>query len=78
MSAEHRRAIHIVKRVCLVCRAQAVRADGKCSQCGRSSTREPEPTFPEVQKPRPAWMLVKEAGKGQDFYECMAQSEVAR
>ncbi len=78
MSAELRRAIDIDKRVCLVCRAQGVRADGKCSQCGRSSTREPEPTFPEVQRPEPAWTLVKQAGKGQDFYECMTQSEVAR
>jgi hypothetical protein len=34
--------------------------------------------FPEVQKPRPAWKLVKRAGKGQDFYECITQSEVAR
>ncbi len=77
MSAEHRRAIDIAKRVCLVCRAQAVRADRKCSESGRSSTREPEPIFPEVRKPRPAWTLVREAGKGQDFYKCMTQSEVA-
>ncbi len=78
ISAEHRPAIEIAKRVCLGCRVQAVKADGECSRCGRSSTRAPEPVFPEVQKPRPAWTLVKEAGKGQDFYECVAQSEVAR
>ncbi len=78
MSAEHRTAIDIAKRVCLDCRAQAVRADGKCGRCGKSSTRAPEPVLPVVQKPRPAWTLVKDAGKGQDFYECVAQSEVAR
>jgi hypothetical protein len=78
MSAEHRRTMDIAKRVCLGCRVQAVKADGKCSQCGRSGTWAPEPVFPEVQKPRPAWTLVRGAGKGQDFYECMTQSEVAR
>jgi hypothetical protein len=34
--------------------------------------------IPELQRPRPAWTLVKPAGKGQDLYECMTHSEVAR
>jgi hypothetical protein len=38
----------------------------------------PEPVLPVVQRPRPAWMLVKEAKEGQDFYECVALSGVAR
>ncbi len=78
MSAKHRRAIDIAKRVCLVCRAQAVRADGKCSKCGGSSTQAPEPVFRGVQKQGPAWTLVKVARKGQDFYKCMTQTEVAQ
>jgi hypothetical protein len=78
MSAEHKRAVDLEKRVCLICRERGVRADGKCSQCGRDGTGELEPMFPEVQRLGPAWMLVTEAGAGQDFYECMVRAEVAR
>jgi hypothetical protein len=78
MSAEHRTAIEIAEGVCLDSRAQEVRADGKCGRWGMSSTHAPEPVLPAVQKPRPAWTLVKKAGEGQDFYECVALSEVAR
>jgi hypothetical protein len=47
-------------------------------QCYQDGTREPEPSFPEVQRLQPVWSLVTEAGEGQDFYECLVQAEVAR
>jgi hypothetical protein len=78
MSAEHKRAVDLEKRVCLICRARGVRADGKCGQCGRDGTRELEPMFPEVLRLGPAWMLVTKAGANQDFYECMVRAEVVR
>jgi hypothetical protein len=78
MSAEHRAAIDIARGVCLRCREQEVRADGTCGQCGMSSTIVQEPVLPVARWSRPAWTLVKEAKEGQDFYECVALSGVAR
>jgi hypothetical protein len=78
MSAEHRTAIEIARKVCLHCREQEVKADGTCGQCGRSSTIVPGPVLPVARWSKPAWTLVKEAKDNQDFYECVALSGVAR
>jgi hypothetical protein len=78
ISAEHRAAIDIARGVCLRCREQEVRTDGICGCCGMSSTIAPEPVLPAARRPRPTWTLVKEAKEGQDFYECVALSVVAR
>jgi hypothetical protein len=78
MSAEHRAAIDIARKVCLHCREQEVRADGTCGQCGMSSTIVQEPVLPAARWSRPARTLVKEAKESQDFYECVALSGVAQ
>jgi hypothetical protein len=78
MATEHRTAIEIARKVCLHCREQRVEADGTCGRCRRSSTVAPEPVLQAARWSRPAWTLVKEANKNQDFYECIALSGVAR
>jgi hypothetical protein len=78
MSAEHKAAIDIARGVCLRCCEQEVLAEGACGRCGMSSTIVPEPVLPAARWSRPAWMLVEEAKEGQDFYECVAPSGVAR
>jgi hypothetical protein len=78
MAKKHRTAIEIARKVCLHCREQGVEADGTCSLCGRTSTVASEPRPSAARWPRPEWTLVKEASTNQDFYECIALSEVAR
>jgi hypothetical protein len=78
LSAEHKRAVAKVKRVCLRCKTRGLRADGKCSRCGEDGTQEQQPQLPEVQRLQPVWSLVTGAEEGQDFYECQVQAEVAR
>ncbi len=67
MAKEHREAIEIARKVCLHCRKQGVEADGTCGQCGSPRALA-----------RPEWTVVPEAKTNQDFYECVALSEVAR
>jgi hypothetical protein len=78
MAKEHREAIEIARKVCLHCREQGVEADGTCGRCGspRAIASEPRPSV--ALWPRPEWTVVPEAKTNQDFYECVALSEVAR
>jgi hypothetical protein len=78
MTKEHREAIDIARKVCLHCREQGVEADGACGQCGspRALASEPRPSV--ALWPRADWTVVPEAKTNQDFYECIALTEVAR
>ncbi len=78
MTKEHREAMDIARKVCLHCREQGVEADGACGQCWspRALASEPRPSVALF--PRPDWTVVPEAKTNQDFYECIALSEVAR
>jgi hypothetical protein len=78
MAKEHREAIEIARKVCLHCREQGVEADGTCGRCGspRAIASEPRPSV--ALWPRPEWTVVPDAKTNQDFYECVALSEVAR
>ncbi len=73
MAKEHRTAIEIARKV-----EQRVEADGTCGRCGRTSRVASEPRLSAARWPRPEWTLVKEANTNQDFYECVALSQVAR
>ncbi len=78
LTEEHRDAIDIARKVCLHCHEQEVDADGACGQCRSTRALASEPRPSVAQWPRPDWTVVPEAKTDQDFYECIALSEVAR
>jgi hypothetical protein len=78
MAKEHKEAIDIARKVCLHCREQGVEADGTCGRCGSPRTIASELRPSVAQWSRPEWTIVPEAKTNQDFYECVALSEVAR
>ena len=78
MAKEQREAIEIARKVCLHCREQGVEADGTCGRCGSPRTIVSEPRPSVARWSRPEWTVVQKANENQDFYECVALSEVAR